>query len=308
MLVLVALSRTAFTAVAATSYGHTLRQHAARAVLNAYDGPDEVVTERVYVGPREADEDWATKYEGPREADADWATTYEGPREADADWANRYEGPHEAAGVWSLPSVLSLMDASFGSPLSDFNATMVDGVSISSFHTLFDRCYEPAAPGCVRRCGSRPVPYQPCPPTMSPCEPPACLSTAKHPLSPHPSSLQELVVEGGYHFANRFVVLVAVEICGERRYVPMLCDTGAPKTCISTTALEKFGFETSAASHINIKLGQRSVYAAIPDESCATPYVRGLNILGSDVLQLLVPDLVPFVISSINGDATRPSK
>ena len=92
-------------------------------------------------------------------------------------------------------------------------------------------------------------------------------------------------------------MLVAVEIRGERRYVPMLCDTGAPKTCISTTALEKFGFETSAASHINIMLGQRSVYAAIPDESCA-PYLRGLNILGSDVLQLLVPDLVPFVISS----------
>ena len=64
MIVLVALSRTAFTAVAATSYSHTLRQHAARAVLNAYDGPDEVVTERAYVGPHDADADWATKYEG----------------------------------------------------------------------------------------------------------------------------------------------------------------------------------------------------------------------------------------------------
>ena len=196
MIVLVALSRTAFTAVAATSYSHTLRQHAARAVLNAYDGPDEVVTERAYVGPHDADADWATKYEGPHEADADWATTYEGPREADADWATQYEGPHEAAGLWSLPSVLWLIDLPLG-PLRDFNATMVDGVPISSFHTLFDRCYEPAAPGCVRRCGSRPVPYQPCAPTMSPCEPPACLSTAKHPLSPHPSSSQELVVEGG---------------------------------------------------------------------------------------------------------------
>ena len=171
MLVLVALSRTAFSAVAATSYSRTLRQHASRAVLNAHDGPDEVVTERAYVGPHDAD--------------ADWATTYEGPREADADWATKYEGPHEAAAVWSSPSVLSLMDL----PLrSDFNVTMVDGVPISSFHTLFDRCYERAAPGCVRRCGSRPVPYQPCAPTMSPREPPACLSTAKHPLSPHPSS------------------------------------------------------------------------------------------------------------------------
>ena len=62
-----------------------------------------------------------------------------------------------------------------------------------------------------------------------------------------------------------------------------MSDTGAPKTCLSTIALEKFGFETSTASHINIKLGQRSVYAAIPDESCAT-YVRGLNTLGIDPL------------------------
>ena len=83
-------------------------------------------------------------------------------------------------------------------------------------------------------------------------------------------------------------MLVAVEIRGTRRYVPMLCDTGAPKTCISTITLEKFGVEASTASHVNIKLGQSSVHAAVPDENT---YARGLNILGSDVLQLLVPDL-----------------
>ena len=71
-----------------------------------------------------------------------------------------------------------------------------------------------------------------------------------------------------------------------------------PKTCISTITLEKFGLEASTANHISIKLGERSVYAAIPDENCAA-YVRGLNILGSDVLQLLVPDLVPLLIKLI---------
>ena len=63
-------------------------------------------------------------------------------------------------------------------------------------------------------------------------------------------------------------------------------------------------WRTSTANHISIKLGERSVYAAIPDENCAA-YVRGLNILGSDVLQLLVPDLVPLLISSINREAKR---
>ena len=56
-------------------------------------------------------------------------------------------------------------------------------------------------------------------------------------------------------------------------------------------------WRTSTANHISIKLGERSVYAATPDENCAS-YVRGLNILGSDVLQLLVPDLVPLLITT----------
>ena len=63
-------------------------------------------------------------------------------------------------------------------------------------------------------------------------------------------------------------------------------------------------WRTSTANHISIKLGERSVYAAIPDENCAS-YLSGLNILGSDVLQLLVPDLVPLLISSMNGEAKR---
>ena len=134
---------------------------------------------------------------------------------------------------------------------------------------------------------------------MSPREPLACLFTAMHPLS-----LQELVAEGGHLFANRFVMLVAVEIRGERRYVPMLCDTGAPKTCISTITLEKFGFEVSTATHINVKLGERSVYATILDENCPT-FLRGLNILGSDFLQLVVPDFVPFVVDSINAGGKK---
>ena len=73
---------------------------------------------------------------------------------------------------------------------------------------------------------------------------------------------------------------------------------------VSSVMLEKFGLEASTANHMSIKLGERSVYAAITDENCAA-YVRGLNILGCDVLQLLVPDLVPLLISSINREAKR---
>ena len=107
-----------------------------------------------------------------------------------------------------------------------------------------------------------------------------------------------------YFFANRFIMLVAIEIRGKRQYVPMLCDTGAPKTCISTITLEKFGFEASTATHINVKLGERSVYATILDENYPT-FLRGLNILGSDFLQLVVPDFVPFVVDSINAGGKK---
>ena len=144
MLTLVALSSTGFTGAAITpfQYRHTLRTRAARPVLGACKGPDEVV--RAYAGPHEADADWVTTYDGPHEAAADWVTTYGGPREADADWVTTYEGPREAGADWT---------------------TQYKGVPVSSFHTLFDRCYEPAAPDCVRRSGSRPVPHLPCPPT-----------------------------------------------------------------------------------------------------------------------------------------------
>ena len=73
---------------------------------------------------------------------------------------------------------------------------------------------------------------------------------------------------------------------------------------VSSVMLEKFGLEASTANHMSIKLGERSVYAAITDENCAA-YVRGLNILGSDVLQLLVPDLVPLLISSLNAGSRK---
>jgi hypothetical protein len=169
MLVLAAFPGTGYTAAAARSR-HTLRTLAARAVLDAYNGPHEVVADRAYGGPHEADVDWAKPYEGPREADADWVTPY--------------EGPHNAAGVWSSPSVLSLspMDPSLRSPLSVIDATMVDGVPVSSFHSLFGRCYEPAAPGCVRRSGSRPVPHLPSP-ARAPREP-ACLVHCHGPPRP----------------------------------------------------------------------------------------------------------------------------
>ena len=96
------------------------------------------------------------------------------------------------------------------------------------------------------------------------------------------------------------MMLVAVEIRHKRLYIPMLCDPGSPKTYLSTTTLDQFGLETSFVSHLEIHVGRGSLFVKILDEN-APIRLRGLNILGSDLLRQLLPDIVPpFCVSSIN--------
>ena len=97
------------------------------------------------------------------------------------------------------------------------------------------------------------------------------------------------------------MMLVAVEIRHKRLYIPMLCDPGSPKTYLSTTTLDQFGLETSFVSHLKIHVGRGSLFANIIDKNATIrPEFRGLNILGSDLLQMLLPDIVPLLVTSIN--------
>ena len=95
------------------------------------------------------------------------------------------------------------------------------------------------------------------------------------------------------------MMLVAVEIRRKRLYIPMLCDTGSPKTYLSTTTLDQFDLNTSSVSHLKIHVGLNSLFVNILDEN-AQGKVRGLNILGSDLLRQLLPDIVPLLLTSIN--------
>ena len=96
------------------------------------------------------------------------------------------------------------------------------------------------------------------------------------------------------------MMLVAVEIRRKRLYIPMLCDTSAPKSYLSTTTLDQFGLENSSyVGHIKIHVGRDSHFVNILDEN-APDKVRGLNILGSDLLRQLLPDIVPLLVTSIN--------
>jgi len=50
---------------------------------------------------------------------------------------------------------------------------------------------------------------------------------------------------------------------------------------------------------MKIGVGQVSLRAIILDENCPIAY-RGLNILGSDLLRQLLPNMVPTIVSLIN--------
>ena len=109
------------------------------------------------------------------------------------------------------------------------------------------------------------------------------------------------IADAGYFFADRLMMLVAVEIRHKRLYIPMLCDTGAPKSYLSTTTLDRFDLNTSfVAHHLKIHVGRDSLFVNILDEN-APDNVRGLNVLGSDLLRQLLPDIVPILVSSINN-------
>ena len=53
-----------------------------------------------------------------------WGSGYDGPHDVVRGWGD-YDGPHDAA--------------------------KVEDVAVVDFHKLFEECYKPAAPGCVRR-------------------------------------------------------------------------------------------------------------------------------------------------------------
>ena len=95
------------------------------------------------------------------------------------------------------------------------------------------------------------------------------------------------------------MMLVAVEIHGKRLYIPMLCDTGAPKTYLSTTTLDQFNLNEALAGHLKIRVGRDSLFVNILDEN-APIKLRGLNILGSDLLRQLLPNVVPLLVTAIN--------
>ena len=125
-----------------------------------YNGPLEVGNPGGdYDGPHEVGS-WGSDYDGPLDVGS-WGRDYRGPLEVGS-WGRDYGGPGEG-------SLIALMDTSTlilappsgdivnNSFLADNNVVMVEDVPVARFHKLFEMCYEPAPPGCVRRSVSQPL-------------------------------------------------------------------------------------------------------------------------------------------------------
>ena len=128
-----------------------------------------------YTGPLDVGS-WGGDYTGPLDVGS-WGGDYTGPLDVGS-WGEDYDGPHEAGSsgrdyggpleeekgslnpltdkytlfLSGSLSSLSVPDIENNSILYDYSAVMVEDVPIARFHKLFEMCYTPAAPGCVRRC------------------------------------------------------------------------------------------------------------------------------------------------------------
>ena len=63
---------------------------------------------------------------------------------------NNYGGPVDV-GSWGGDYTGPLDVGSWG---QDCDGAVMVAVPVAKFHKLFEMCYKPAAPGCVRRCDS----------------------------------------------------------------------------------------------------------------------------------------------------------
>ena len=97
---------------------------------------------------------WGEDYDGPHEAGSS-GRDYGGPLEEEKGSLNPLMDQSTLFLSSSLSS-LSVPDIENNSVLYDYSAIMAEDVPIASgrFHKLFEMCYKPAAPGCVRRCDS----------------------------------------------------------------------------------------------------------------------------------------------------------
>lgn len=102
-----------------------------------------------YTGPLDVGS-WGEDYDGPHEAGSS-GRDYGGPLEEEKGSLNPLTDKYTLFLSGSLSS-LSVPDIENNSILYDYSAVMVEDVPIARFHKLFEMCYTPAAPGCVRRC------------------------------------------------------------------------------------------------------------------------------------------------------------
>ena len=161
---------------------------------SGYDGPHDVVRRwGDYDGPHDVVRGWGG-YAGPHDVVRGWGG-YDGPHDVVRGWGG-YDGPHDWERAFSAlrdsSSTSALRDSSttFLDPLiesdsgngvlTNYSAVLVEDVAVADFHKLFEECYKPAAPGCVRR-SAQPLPTctarshreppRACLPTPLPCIP-----------------------------------------------------------------------------------------------------------------------------------------
>ena len=197
------------------------------------------------------------------------------------------------------PCASGLNDGSNVFTLTSFDSTLVSDINRHSFHSNWCECYMKVANN-VR--STQPSPRTAC---LLPPRP-----QHRPPIVPSqvPGGVEPPIWKHGSYYARRLVVLMVVKIDGcHARLVPMLVDTGAPRTHLAVEALDKLGYDYEAhpsVQHVDIQIAGAKIQAVITKADVHNKLLLGLNILGMDTIETVFGKTVfeSMFVAAFNGE------
>jgi len=192
---------------------------------------------------------------------------------------NRKQKTCTPAASLCTPSASLLTDGSNVYVLNSFTGALVADIPPKSFHEQWpEKCYAELVANETDVRSAQPQPLTAC--SQSPTAH-VCPALTQGIWTPP-------IMLSGVFYARRLIVLVQLTVVGfGTRAVPMVVNTASPSTWLSTTALEHFE-HPSNAEHVAVEISGLKFQAAIVKPDVENQLLRGLNILGMNVIEAVM--------------------
>ena len=192
---------------------------------------------------------------------------------------NRKQKTCTPAASLCTPSASLLTDGSNVYVLNSFTGALVADIPPKSFHEQWpEKCYAELVANETDVRSAQPQPLTAC--SQSPTAH-VCPALTQGIWTPP-------IMLSGVFYARRLIVLVQLTVVGfGTRAVPMVVNTASPSTWLSTTALDYFE-HPSNAEHVAVEISGLKFQAAIVKPDVENQLLRGLNILGMNVIEAVM--------------------